>query len=329
MKIVCPECRFTREVPENRLPGAAAIATCPQCGHRFRVRRPEHNPEAADWPQNSPSHDAEQDDPLPPGAVIPKTEFNADPAPPSAQEDDDYRRTAVAAYRRQADQGEEPEGKKREEELPTRDEALENPWEHPERDGYAAAFYQTTVRVMFAAPRFFAGLRADAPQTRSLWFYLLVSLCQILVERFWSETLSGILASSAADDPQLQKLIQMLTPQTNLLMALLLRTAMTTLELFVAAGLYFLMFRLIAPAQANYQLIFQVLAYSSAPALLCVAPVVGSVAGFIWGVACSFVGCRYALKLTWRQTILGLAPIYALGIPFALRILQSVQTAMG
>ena len=33
MKIVCPQCDFTREVPDDRLPGAAAVATCPQCRH--------------------------------------------------------------------------------------------------------------------------------------------------------------------------------------------------------------------------------------------------------------------------------------------------------
>lgn len=413
MNITCPQCQFTRTVPDDRLPGPTAIATCPQCGRRFRVFRdddaPAHDAAAPSAPASAPAtppatapgafapdnaerHNAapdnaapgafapdnaernnaapdnaapgadkptdEQDDPLPPGAIIPgqyppptaaartgqpassgpgatdKKSAPANSAPnaasapsakgdaprpvsPEAEDDPEYRQAAVQAYQRQSQRDE------------AGDDMQENPWLHPEREGYLAAFYQTTMRVMFAAPRFFAGLRPDTPQLRALSFYLLVSICQILVERIWGDVLSSALTPGATGDPQLQKLIQMLTPQTNILMALLLRTAIVTMELFIASALYFLIFRLLVPKKANYQLIFQVLAYSAAPALLCVVPVAGSVVGFIWGVACSFVGCRHALGLTWTQTVMGLVPVYALGVPFILHLLQSAQALTG
>ena len=376
MKIVCPQCDFTREVPDDRLPAAAVIATCPHCQHRFRVTRDGVEP-ILSAPAPQPVSDlTDGDDPLPPGAIIPgrdsdpaatqsatsapppasprsqtatsgqplesdrssvsgprpasrqpdesasapSRESTASPAsqsspPLSPDEEDELRKTAAAAYERQA--GEEMSF------------AIENPWETPEKEGYPAAFYQTSVRVMFAAPRFFAGLSPDTLQRKALFYYLVVCVIQILVERFWGEVLSTTLAPGATNDPQLQKLLEMLAPQTNVLMTVLLRSALMTMELFVAAALYFLIFKLIVPTRANYQLIFQVLAYSTAPSLLCVVPVAGSVAGVIWGIACSFVGCRYAMGLSWPQTVMGLVPVYLLGIPFLLHLLQSVQGVMG
>lgn len=39
MRIICPNCGFAAEVDLARLSPKAAVANCPQCGHRFRFRR--------------------------------------------------------------------------------------------------------------------------------------------------------------------------------------------------------------------------------------------------------------------------------------------------
>lgn len=391
MRIVCPQCAFERHIPEDRLPSAAVIATCPHCQHRFRIARPEQateqdqesTAEYGQQPKSMPSQHAtrpaEEDDPLPPGAVIPgvgvpgagvsgtdsappqhtdhanhagqttpppspqKTDATAIPAASAAshvadsadrqgkasplelekrakpdghdENDPEYRRAAASAYEKHAEEGEQ-------------DFALDNPWEQPERDGYPAAFYQTCMRVMFAAPRFFSGLQPDTPQRAPLFFFLLVCVIQILVERFWGDVFNSYFASTASNDPQLQQLLGMLAPQSNIMLSLLMNSALKTLELFIASGLFFLIFKLLAPANANYSLIFQVMAYSVAPAMLCVVPVAGSVAGFIWSLACTLVGCRYALRLTWTQTVLGIVPLYGIGILFLLHLMSSLQQAM-
>jgi len=38
MQITCPECRFTREVDENRIPARSQVATCPKCQTKFKFR---------------------------------------------------------------------------------------------------------------------------------------------------------------------------------------------------------------------------------------------------------------------------------------------------
>ena len=401
MKIVCPQCAFERTIPEDRLPASAVIATCPHCQHRFRVVRPAQAPQSAPVeddrsarhaegpaaarqdhadpqrhdqgpiPQDTPdlSRSEDEDDPLPPGAVIPgsarheaprtashaaphsQEHGNKDAGSPSpdaspaatqakkdeqkqkrglgwgsvsapdtpdmpAEEEIEYRRAAAAAYEKQA---EKQDGKQ--------DDAfaLSNPWEHPEKDGYAASFYQTCVRVMFTAPRFFSGLNPDTPQRTALIFFLLVCAIQLLIDRFWGGVLASIFPPESLNDPQLKTLLAMLNPQENILLALLKNSALKVLEIFVASALFFLAFRLLAPDRANYQLIFQVIAYSTAPALLCVVPVAGPVAGFIWSLACCLVGCRYAMRLNWPQTVMGIVPVYCLSIIVVLQIVTMLH----
>ena len=53
---------------------------------------------------------------------------------------------------------------------------------------------------------------------------------------------------------------------------------MVTLEIFVTAALFSMTFRLLAPGRASFSLTLQVLAYSVAPHVLCVVPLLGGLA---------------------------------------------------
>lgn len=298
-------------------------------------------PEAGSRLEDTPSGDT--DDPLPPGAIIPRQL--------SSHEDDHYGvahatssiptdSEAVPQHRHSIPS--EPDGASQQdishaEETSTpvatspngHDTAqgqpvlsMDNPWDHPEREGYLAAFYQTSMRVMFAASRFFTCLHEDSSKTRALSFFLLICVLQVLIERFWGGALLGLLGDSA--DPQLRQVLVMLTPQMSLPMSLILKSAVSTLSLFFISGLYYAAFRLVAPEQANYALIFQILAYSAAPDLLCIVPVVGSLAGFVWSLACSLIGLRYALHVSWVQIAATVLPLYAL----TLMLIGSVSKAV-
>jgi hypothetical protein len=105
----------------------------------------------------------------------------------------------------------------------------------------------------------------------------------------------------------------------------LARSAFISLELLVAAVLYHMMFRMLAPSRADFSLVFQVIAYASAPALLGIVPVLGSLAGFIWSIVCSVVGCRYALRISWAQTLLALGPVYLVILLFFLQLSVAVH----
>ena len=65
MQIVCPECRFAREVDESKIPARSQVATCPKCQTKFKFRdlpEPEfliEEPEPASAPEPTPAPKAE------------------------------------------------------------------------------------------------------------------------------------------------------------------------------------------------------------------------------------------------------------------------------
>ncbi len=339
MNIICPQCQFTRQVPADKLPKASTMATCPQCQCRFQVHIDEDQNQAEVPPAEAIA--AARPSPVKPDApesldavssTPQSTEEMHPPSEPkpvvkySAPKDADTH-TAREAYTRQQQVSEKEKARaeaaydKAQEDAAFAAFAVDNPWENPEKVGYFSAFYQTVLRVLFAAPRFFAGLIPEASQKRALVFFVIVGLLQITFERFWGDIISEALAPTAADDPQLQAMLSLLTPQSSYSLALLLGGALSIVELFFSTTIYFLLFRLIAPAQANFNLIFQVVAYGSAPMLLCLVPALGSVVGFVWSIACTAVGCRYAMRLSWGQTLFGVLPVYVIGLPLILQFL--------
>lgn len=409
MKITCPRCGFSRELPADRQPSKAVIATCPHCACRFRfipgsgvsdvlsepeehvnvvdavdaVNAAEHGdaaftapaaggdsrpsgPDETDQHRQNGSADG-GDDPLPPGAIVPGREAprratgdaDAEPAPrrrpeaPRARDDSEGAKNfgnlwgllgGKGLFGPRADDAPDqsgfPRGGRSAEEnadagearFERRDDGADahdlssNPWETaPEPDGWISAFYQTCMRVMFGAHNFFEHIRVDVPQVRPLLFYLIVSVVQVVIERVWSGVFLSLMSPSAASDPELERMLILLSPQISLPMTVLLKTGVSVVQLYVLAALMHLAYGFISRKKTEFSLVFQVAAYASAPALLCVVPLLGSIVGFIWMLACVLVGCRTALKLTWPQTLVGFIPVVLLLAPLLLQMMKAMQ----
>lgn len=281
MKLTCPQCGFSREIPENRVPEGSVIAKCPKCSCRFRFSRAEGV-----------------------GEIVPPKGWQKGP-----DEEEDIRVVASNAYAREARRFEnELKATQDQHELPG------NPWAHaPEPDGWLPAFYQTVTRVMFQAPLFFKNLEPQTQVWRPLLFFVVICVIQTLVERAWGDAIYSFFAGES--DPQLQALLKLLAPAASLPLTVLLRTGALLLQLFVFALLMFFAYRLIAPSRTTFMLLYQILAYSSAPWLLCVIPGIGSLAGTVWSIGCLAVGCRTAMNLTWLQTCAGFLPLFAIIVP--------------
>lgn len=183
-----------------------------------------------------------------------------------------------------------------------------NPWQAaPGEIGWIASFVQTLLAVLFQPQRFFPALVPQASQLRPFCFYAILSVFQTLCERFWVYVFVGALSPGAEQD--MAGLVSMLDSGGNLPLSLLLRSGALCLQLYFTSCLVFLTLRLIAPDRASFSIVFQVFAYSFAPASLCVAPGVGSVIGMIWGAGLMVAGLRLALGLPWRQTIAAFLPL--------------------
>ncbi|MDR2055834.1 MAG: zinc-ribbon domain-containing protein [Desulfovibrio sp.] len=326
MVITCPNCAFSKDVPPEKMPAHSVIATCPNCSCRFRFSPaegvPGTQPGTAAAPPARKNAPLDADDPLPPGAVVPGRDTIRE-SPATAREDnaeEDMRLAANRAYSQEAARF-DISGKE------TTGSPAGNPWAAaPAPYGWFAAFYQTVLCVMFAAPRFFGALRPQPRPLRALGFYLLVSVAQIVVERFWGYMLLQYMtAGGSPADPQLAKLLAMLAPQANLAMTVLLRTGLLVLELYFFSAIIHLAYRFLAPDRADFSLVFQVIAYSAAPSLLCVIPLIGSLAGFVWGLSCITAGCRISLRLSWGQTLTGFAPACLAALMFLTQLMRAAQ----
>lgn len=348
MNITCPTCQFSRTVDAARLPGRSVIATCPHCGQRFRVLRdgdachfeplPAATSSGPDAAHTLGHAQPRKHDPVPPGAIVPggyaspedlKDDLRNDAPPTGPATSPDGPTHGQAGGRgtadwRNSDTG-TPQWHTDTDDAPP---LPGNPWETVEQQGLFAAFYQTIMRVMFAAPQFFSHLREEVPLLRPLSFYLIVCIFQTVVDHLWYGAIHDALTASGSTDPYVQQIVALLTPQASLLLTVLVGTALVTLEIYVTAALFSMAFRLLAPERASFSLTLQVLAYSVAPHVLCVVPLLGGLAGFVWSLACTLVGCRVAMRLTWGQTLMGILPIYALATPILIWMVQSLQTSL-
>ena len=334
-------------MPEENLPAPAVMATCPHCRFRFRVVAHSHpvahgaSSESSVRPSemrhgNVTSMPAENDlgqsanDPKKPESSLEKAHTSQSedtPYPPqsianegSFSEEEQKANQRDISSESPSSGSKEKESEQEDEEVLSADETR-NPWENPSGGGgYIAAFFQTALRVMLAAPQFFYGLKGNASQVRPLIFYLLVSVLQITMERFWGGVISDFLAESAAADSQLQQLLAILSPKMDFSLILLQRLMVMTLELYFAAVIFYLIANFIAKERASFSLLFQVVAYSGAPMLLSVVPMLGSGVGVVWSVVCSVIGCRYALRISWPQAFTVVLPLYLIIIPLLIRI---------
>ena len=268
MLIRCPECRFERQIDENAIPANAAMATCPHCQYRFRFRNPDgtpvvdETPAAAPAPQTAPAGrplppDLDGDDPLPPGAMVPRIPGDHDASAPTPE---------VPEAEPQKGQPAPPQNvaekrsdfwnnfqKKRDGESKGKGgiaaamhvDGTDVPWEEPKRYNLFMALYQTILRVMFNAPRFFAALPAtNGKLTRPLVFYLILGMFQTLVERMWY--LMSIQASGPSiTDPKLQEVLGDVAQSMSLPLTILLTPGILAIQLCFFASVFYLMLRLI------------------------------------------------------------------------------------
>lgn len=289
MQITCPQCGFERNVPADKIPADAMVAKCPKCGCRFPIKGQNQT--------NKPTNNSDQ-----PEEDIRVIASNAYEAEAKRFENEQK----AAAFKEQLNAAK-----------------AQNPWQiAPEPYGWPTAFYQTVLGVMLKPAAFFLTLRRSTPIGKAFAFFVIISIFQTLVERLWGKVIYSFLSDAARDDEALQQLLKLLNPDTSIFVLISLRSFALIVQLFVFALLMFLAYRIVAREKTSFSLVFQIVAYSSAPWVLCIIPAAGSVTGTIWGIACLALGCQTAMRLTWPQTLIGFLPLIAIFIPLLPQMLS-------
>jgi hypothetical protein len=260
------------------------------------------------------SAETEGDDALPPGAAIPEFARKEEPEEQEAKPADAQEQSADHAngtWDSRNGEGAQPE--EAAEEFPRRGDGRPDgaPWESPEYYGFVGSFTRTLLGVLFHAPDFFRHVKCHFSVIRPILFYVLLSVFQVLCARLWSIKALREL-SATATDPQTLAMAEQLMQSMNMPLMLLITPFFSILQVVFLAGVYHLMIRMVQPDRADFATTLRVVCYSAAPLVLCLVPMVGSVIATAWSVACVFIGCRYALRLSWLRMVLALLPLYIL-----------------
>ncbi len=76
-------------------------------------------------------------------------------------------------------------------------------------------------------------------------------------------------------------------------------------------------------AQGGFEATFRAMAYSSAPFILCLVPVLGPMAAAFWSMTLSFIGYKYLHRTTYSRVLLASAIPLVLIMVLALVLLRS------
>jgi len=294
MKIVCPECSFTRQVPDEKIPPRTKIATCPKCGHRFQFRHLSPASELADTPEPlaAPSGAPQ---PQPPQEDIWDSLSAMAQTPDSSEHQEDISSPLGAGI----NASEEP--------------ALTPspvPWEHLDRFGFFPGFMETIKQVMLHPIRFFGTSTFTPGIGKALVFYLLIAEIQALAQFFWQMTGVVPMMGESTGGAALGLGMMGMGSAFILLMYPLLLTVM----LFAMVGINHLCLLIFKAADQGFAGTFKAVTYGSAPMVLALFPLMGPLAGALWTMVTTFFGYKYIHQTTTTKVVLAmLLPVLLTG----------------
>jgi hypothetical protein len=332
MLIRCPECGLTRQVNEQKIPAGSEFATCPQCKQRFRFRTLEAAPPAEDAAVREQRRPPQPEETQKPAAAAPKTPVEAPPDVWSAVEhlgeswekdeprpaqggfeedeiDEERRRAAVDAYRRQGTYGEKPS-------------LLANsgsvPWEYQGGFMTPRGFLRTIALSFTRIPEFFGGIPARGSLGPALVFALLLRCLQFVMVflfiRVRVQDADGLVA-----EKNLAELANVSIPELAVTVLFIIILAQ-----FASAALVNLMIRLVGGengGKADFRLAFKVLAYSMTPLVFVLVPQIGFLIAEVGSLVFFVLGLRHAFKLSWARVAV------VLSVPFLIILLMNMQLA--
>ena len=288
MEITCPRCGFSKDIPEEKIPSNAQIATCPKCKHKFKFR---------DIPKSAEKEIREEK-----GEREKKSEDIWASLEKLSSENEKYSLTESS------DGDQEDESTRATHSIP---------WEELEQKGFFAGFFETIKMVCLYPKEFFNSMPTTGGYTRPLIFYLLISEFYTAFRMIWS--LAGV--GFMGHGPQMDILNLGLHGMASLLW-LLFYPILLTILLFIATGINHLCLMLVKDGSRGFKGTFKVLCYSSAPMIMSLFPILGPIIGILWSSVCNFLGYKYVHKTS------GVKVAIAMLIPVLIIFLLSISMAL-
>lgn len=307
MEIRCPECAYSREVDEASLRPSLTMATCPQCGARFRFREPEK----ADFVLEPESASGQF-----PGEGMHKGDRPSEAAARRAPdgEGEGGRGTRHEGYGLQDAERPDGDGGDGEERATAAYGNRVEPWAYVREAGFVPAFVETTRQILLAPQYFFSSLGKDVPFVYPFAYYLLVSVIGILAETLWQTVVGNPILpeafSGAVESPGEIAAILLFSP------------VIMTLYLYVLGGVLHLVLVLTGVTRGSANTTLRVVCYSGAADLLSLVPVVGTLLGGLVRLWLITVGLKAAYGTGYGRILPALGVLLLVLIIFVLVVMR-------
>ncbi|WP_250645504.1 YIP1 family protein [Salidesulfovibrio onnuriiensis] len=322
MLITCPECKFSREINETKIPEKSVIATCPKCKAKFKFRELpgeedtfslETAPEKETLPEPPASAEPETDrfpslhDPAEDpgdelwnkiGGMSPPEGDKHSPAPEREQE-----AAPFAAL-----ETEEPERP-----------VVEVPFERLDQYGFFPGIFATIKRVLFAPHLFFSVMPLGRGLIRPLIFALLILVLHDVLQAVFTQ--AGLLSPAGLGG---EVLTQEEFATFNPFMIIPISPLIWTLGLFLSAGLHHLLLMALKASGGKFEATFRAAAYATAPIILMYIPLPFEMAAnvqagivFIWNMTITVIGwkCLHRTSLL-RAGLAAAIPLLVVGAAY-------------
>jgi len=287
MEITCPNCKFSREVADEKIPPNSVMATCPKCKHRFRFKELDFTLEESDDPAASVTEESDASA----GADIPSNGDRPEDSdiPPQYSRTQDRTRSE-GAYGFQA---EDRFGPGPDMEPP--------PWERLHEFGFFSGLTRTVKLAMLHPVRFFSSMPVGVGLGKPLVFYLLVGEFQAVCQMLWQLLGMNAVITMTGGREAVGVGMTGMAP----IAVLILYPVLLAGGLFLSTAFSHVLLMLFKAASAGFEGTFRAMAYSAAPMVLAVVPLLGSLAGALWGMVIMVVALKYLHQTTYTR--IGLA----------------------
>ena len=342
MRIICPNCQFSREVDETKIPSGSKLATCPKCQTKFQFRgrieefgfdeeahegREDSIVEAMTDPRDrvgstpisppvmEPHPDDFTDLNDEPKLDGPDTGFDDEPEPPDTDmqhitgpddQDEIWDRLGVMTPPQEKKHQRPPSSSYSafpdEPEESTGEVYIEPPFERLDKYGFFGGILETLRRVLFAPNLFFEVMPLGGGLGRPLAFALLMGAIQLVVQSMWE--IIGVTQPAAVEG------MEMAGGWTSLVFGLIAFPLFATVVMFVASGFYHLLLMLMGSAKGGFEATFRAGAYANAPIVLGLFPMptleiqyAWMLVATVWGVLITIIGWKHLHKSTYTRVI--------------------------
>lgn len=304
MKVICPECNFTSEIPEEKIPANAQLATCPRCHIKFRFRsfendlnenmnmEPDGEPQLDSYEQTDHVQENSDDTELSPT----QNSIESEHTHQSRNESDIWKSLDSMSPEESCAHAEETENGR---------QAADNeiPFEVMEKYGFFPAFFLTVKKIILSPTTFFKDMELTGYIKPFLFLFILM-MFQGICSYIW--TVAGVSTDIGSQmghavDPSIAA-----NGGTTALLSLAIYPIFGSISFFPLVGITHVLLMIFGAGERGFQATYRAAVYSYAPVLLCIIPVIGYAVGSIASFAFSIIAYKTIHNTSYMRVILSI-----------------------